>query len=68
MLLVAFGVFEGIAIANPKPGDTFSETLRRWLGVYPKAKRRWVLMPSFGVVLVGFVVWFVPHVIFGIWG
>jgi hypothetical protein len=63
--LLYFLVFEVWAVArDPKRGDgkqpmTLSAHLRKWMGIEPKAKRRWVFMPAFG----GFLVWFFIHIL-----
>lgn len=66
--LAVFGVGEGLALAGRRSGHTYSENIRHWLGVdrHPWYTRwaAWV----FASVLVGFVVWFVPHILLTIWG
>ena len=36
---LSFGVLEGAALLSRAPGDTLSENLRRWLGIYPPPPR-----------------------------
>lgn len=65
--LVTFFILELVALMNNRDHDTLSENLRRWLGINPpRPVRRWTV-PLFIVVLVGFVVWFVPHIVLSIW-
>jgi len=61
--LAVFGVAEWIG----RRGNTFSETIRRWLGVdrHPWYTR-WAAW-AFASVLIGFVGWFVPHILLSIW-
>ena len=61
--LVVFGIFEYLGRHN----HTYSETIRRWLGVDPPNKRRRWAQVAFVVVLVGFDVWFIPHILLSIW-
>lgn len=68
--LIAFGVFEGIAIKNGrknasegKPSGTYTAWWRRILGLEP---RRW-WRPMGIVGFLGFFTWFVPHILLGIW-
>lgn len=65
-LLAFFGVAEGLSLANKLPGDTFSETLRRWLGLEPrKPWRQWGML-AFTVLFGGFAVWFEAHILGGL--
>ncbi len=59
---VSFAVLETIGLINRRPGDTLSENTRRWLGT-DRTWRTWGAL-SFVAALVGFVVWFVPHIVF----
>lgn len=62
-----FAVLETIALANRHEGDTLSEAIRRWLGVTPSRAGRRVSVGLFVAGLLGFVAWFVPHIVAG-WG
>ncbi|GIE98942.1 hypothetical protein [Paractinoplanes rishiriensis] len=62
---VAFAVLETIALARRQRGDTLSENIRVWLGT-DKRSKTWGAL-GFVVALVGFVVWFIPHIVFNIW-
>lgn len=66
-VIVTFAVLEGIAIRNKPHGDTLSEYTRRWLGISPRRWHRLLGIPVFTVTAVGFVVWFVPHILLGVW-
>jgi hypothetical protein len=60
-----FAVLEGIALIRRQPGDTLSENTRHWLGT----DRTWKTWGALGLVvaLVGFAIWFVPHIVFKSW-
>ncbi|MFG1602859.1 hypothetical protein [Actinoplanes sp. NPDC049265] len=62
---MTFAVLEGIALVRRAPGDTLSENTRHWLGT----DRTWKTGGALGFVaaLVGFIVWFVPHIVFRSW-
>jgi hypothetical protein len=62
---VSFAVLEIIGLVNRRPGDTLSENTRRWLGT-DRTWRTWGAL-GFVAALVGFVVWFVPHIVFSVW-
>lgn len=65
--LVVFAVAEGSALASRKTGRTYSENIRRWLGIDPpRPRRRWTVW-AFATLLIAFDAWFVPHIVFGIW-
>lgn len=57
-LLTAGLAFEVYALKNARPGDTLSESTRRWFRVNTPAGR-WV----FGMVWAGFAVWFGVHIL-----
>ena len=65
MVLGTFGLLEGSALVSKKSGDTFSETLRRWLGITPRRWWRPIGMISFLVIFGGFSVWFLGHILLG---
>jgi len=58
--LLIFAYAEGVALWSKAKGDTLSENIRKWLN---KKWKRW----TFGIGWVVFVVWFVPHILFGWW-
>ena len=62
----AFAVLETIALVNRRKGDTLSERTRAWLGITPPSVQRRIAVPVFVTVLVLFVVWFIPHIVFNI--
>lgn len=64
--LTTFLVLEVIALTNERTGDTLSENIRRWLGITPPSPVRQVAVPVFVAVLLGFVAWFLPHILFSI--
>jgi hypothetical protein len=76
----AFLLVEIPAVFNGKLGDTFSETWWRWLrikggyrprpdgrNVYIKPWPLWATVPL-RVVIVGFGLWLIGHLGFGLWG
>ncbi|MEV4474657.1 hypothetical protein [Nonomuraea sp. NPDC049504] len=63
----SFLILEFAALANTRENDTLSENLRRWLGLDPPRPVRKILAPLFIAGLVGFVVWFVPHILWSLW-
>ena len=58
--LVTFLGFEGYALATGR--TTLSEYIRAGLGIDPARPQRAWAAPLFAAVLLGFVVWFVPHI------
>jgi hypothetical protein len=67
LALGSFVVLETIALVDRRRGDTLSERTRALLGIYPVRAVRRVAVPVFAAVLVIFVGWFVPHIIWGWW-
>jgi hypothetical protein len=65
--LGGFAILETISLANRKRGDTLSENTRRWLGIDPPNPVARIGIPLFVAVLVIFVIWFIPHIVFQIW-
>ena len=47
-------------------GFAVLETIRAWLGITPPSVQRRIAVPVFVTVLVLFVVWFIPHIVFNI--
>lgn len=66
VVAASFAILEGIGLVNRKKGDTLSENTRRWLGITPK-KRMTAGAIGLGVALVGFVIWFWPHIALEVW-
>lgn len=64
---VSGGVLETIALIDRRKGDTLSEKTRALLGIEPVKPIRRVAIPVFVAVFVGFVAWFVPHIVLQ-WG
>ena len=62
----AFAVLETIALVNRRKGDTLSERTRAWLGITPPNARRRIAVPVFAAVLILFVCWFLPHIVFDV--
>lgn len=62
---LSFAILETIALIDRSTEDTLSENTRRWLGTN-KSPKTWGAV-GFIVALVGFVVWFIPHIVFN-WG
>ncbi|MFD8531518.1 hypothetical protein ACFV0L_29270 [Streptosporangium canum] len=65
--LIGFCVLEFVALTNKRESDTLSENLRRWLGISPPRPVKRYAIPVFVGGLVGFVIWFVPHIALNIW-
>lgn len=67
LLVVAasFAVLESIALARRADGDTLSANIRRWLGT-DKTWKTWGAA-GFAVALIGFVGWFIPHIVWKAW-
>ncbi|MGH3388216.1 MAG: hypothetical protein ACRDOO_04995 [Actinomadura sp.] len=62
--VVSFAVLEALAILNgPAHRDTLSDNIRRLIGVDPPSRARLVGIPLFLAVLLGFVAWFIPHIL-----
>lgn len=61
--LVSFLALEAVALGNKYDGDTLSENIRRWLGIDPPRPVRQVAVPLFVSVVVGFIAWFIPHLV-----
>ncbi|MEV0616176.1 hypothetical protein AB0I81_22875 [Nonomuraea sp. NPDC050404] len=61
-----FAVLETVALINRRRGDTLSENIRRWLGITPPSVQRRIAVPVFVAVLVAFICWFLPHIVFDI--
>ncbi|MEV1109950.1 hypothetical protein AB0I95_15005 [Micromonospora sp. NPDC049751] len=65
LVAVSFAILEGIALYRRKPGDTLSENTRTWLRTDKGWRSAGPL--AFIGVLVAFVVWFVPHIVWETW-
>lgn len=46
-----------------KPSATLTATMRCWMGVKPRGKRRFLAVPAFGA----FCIYLAGHFIFGLW-
>ena len=59
-----FGAGEWWAMrSGSPPGETLSANIRKWLGVRPsQPRKRWTVYGFTGLI-VGFAVWFVPHIL-----
>lgn len=58
--LGSFAIIEGLALANRRPGDTFSEHTRKAFATYSKPGKA-----TFAVVWVGFAGWYLVHILRG---
>ena len=56
---LVFLIPEAIAIIRKEKGDTLSENIRKWLN---KPWKRW----AFGIGWILFIVWFIPHILYGL--
>lgn len=65
--LGGFALLETIALINRRRGDTLSENIRRWLGIDPPNPIARIGIPAFAAVLIIFVIWFIPHIVFQVW-
>lgn len=63
--LGAFAAGETYAIVTHRA--TYTEWIRRQLGLRPAAPRRAWAAPLFGFVLAGFSFWFLIHIELGVW-
>lgn len=61
----AFVFMEGNALANHTNGDTLSETVWRWLRIGSARNPGTVAWTWRSFVLAAFLVWLVPHLMFG---
>lgn len=66
LVALSFALLEGLALIKKAEGDTLSENTRHWLGI---RAGKWRTAGAFGfiAVLVGFVVWFIPHIVWQVW-
>lgn len=62
-----FAIWEGVALAARRTDRTLSYKIREWLGIDPQRPHRVAASVVFVLLLVGFVAWFIPHIVFG-WG
>lgn len=64
-LVVGFGVPECIALLNKDYGDTLSDTVWSWFGVFrDQAPWHWGVLHF---LLAAFMVWLTCHFVFRIW-
>lgn len=66
-VLSTFAWWEYKALRSRKPdvpSGTLTATMRFWLGVDPRCRRRFVMAPLFAA----FLGWMGGHFLFGIWG
>lgn len=63
--LLVFGVGEGVAIATGR--QTYSNWIRAKLGIEPKTNQRIWASSIFAGILLGFDIWFIPHIVYSIW-
>lgn len=66
LVAVSFAILEGAGLVNRKTGDTLSENTRIWLGIR-KGQWRTKGALAFIVALLGFVAWFIPHIVWQLW-
>ena len=60
LFALSFAVLEGWALLNRRDGDTLSDQIRAWLGIYPV--KHWRLAGA--GALLGFLLWFGWHIVF----
>lgn len=65
---IGFAVWETAAIVTGHRDRTLTYKIRVWLGIETKRPHRLWASIAFTVGLIGFNVWFIPHIIFGWWG
>ncbi len=63
-----FAFWETAAIVGGHREWTFTYRIRTWLGIEHPKPWRVPASIAFAVAMVGFTVWFVPHIVFGWWG
>lgn len=59
LTLLGFTWLETYALRRHEPGGTLSEVTQAVVGVHPRSRRRWVLIPVF----VGFLSWVLVHIL-----
>lgn len=57
--LLSFTALETHALRRHEPGGTLSEVTQAVVGVHPRGRRRWILVPLF----VGFLGWVLVHIL-----
>lgn len=65
---IGFAVWETAAIMLGKRQWTFTYKIRQWLGIDPVRPWRLPASIAFSMAMVGFTVWFIPHIVLGWWG
>jgi hypothetical protein len=65
---IGFGLWETSAIITGHREWTLTYKIRTWLGIETGEPRRVWTSIVFAVAIIGFNVWFIPHIIFGWWG
>lgn len=66
LLATGFWALEAPGLKPGRGSLTLSWALRRWLGVHPRAARRYLLVPAFLAILsavIGGVVWLAIHIL-----
>lgn len=65
---LAFGIYEFINIKAGHRERTYTYWIRVILGI--EGKKAYAVWTSglFAAGLIGFIIWFIPHIIFGWWG
>lgn len=66
-VLLSFAGLETYTLLTAADGDTLSEVTRLVLGIDPVQPWRIAGMVGFSAVLLGFVAWFLPHIVLR-WG
>jgi hypothetical protein len=61
--ILAFVVIEAASLLDRRSGDTFSEHVRKWFNIEENGPKRVVGISAFIVIVVGFVAWFIPHIV-----
>lgn len=65
--LGTFVALETFALRSKSEGDTLSENIRRWLGVEPAQPWKRYTSLAFCLIMTGFTIWFIPHILWAVW-
>lgn len=68
VVLIAFGIYEFIAIRSGRREHTYTVWIRYQLGIEPPREHRLWASGIFAMILTIFTGWFVPHIVLGWWG
>lgn len=67
-IVAGFTLWETSAIVQDRREWTLTFKIRTWLGIETNRPHRVWASIAFVIALIGFNVWFIPHIVFGWWG